>query len=426
LKGLRFGATASLLVLFAINLANYMDRYVVIALLGPIGKEFDATDWQLGLLAAAFIWVYMVVSPFCGWLADRIQRRFVVSGAVVLWSIATALASFAGSFGHLFGLRAAVGVGEAGYNAAGQALLTDLYPEEKRNRVMAFFNLAIPVGSAIGFLLAGFLAKAFGSWRKALLIVGAPGVVLGLIALGLPQLVPTARGGGGSRGHGGGTREAYVGLLRDRVFMANAFGFAMQAFSINGLATLATLFLERHHGMETEEATFWAGAIGAGSGLIGTVAGMLLADALASRGRIFAYALVTGAGYLVAAPILLAALFLPKYGCLVGLFVGMTAGWLGTGPANAIVAERAPPLHRAAAFGLVVFILHAFGDASSPFILGGISTMFHNGGLEKGVALQRALILAPVMLVVGAGCMFACALWGREKSAAGAPGSPPE
>lgn len=433
MKGLRFGATTSLIVLFAINLANYMDRYLVIALQEPIQKTFNVDDAEIGLLSSAFVIIYMLASPFAGYFADRIERRYVISLAVGLWSVATAAASRAATFPQLLGLRGAVGIGESGYNAAGQALLTDLFPDEKRNRVMAFFNLAMPVGSALGFLLAGQLYDAFDhDWRKACLVVGAPGVLLAVLALFLPQPVRAegapASGdahGHGGHGHGGGaTLGAYLGLLKDRVFMANTFGFAMQSFVLGGLAQWAAPFLQRNHDMDLKKAATISGGMVVLSGLVGTAAGSLIADAVAKRGRIRAYGLVTGVGYLAAAPLLAIGLWIPSRDpALVCIFLALIGAFLGTGPSNAIVATRAPILYRATAFALVVFILHLFGDAASPPLLGWISTHFQAGGMAKGPALRTALYVTPVALVLGAVFMFACA-WAGSEGGSRTPSSP--
>lgn len=432
MRGLRFGAQASLFVLFAINLANYMDRYLVVALQEPIKETFRVTDSEIGYLTSAFVFVYMVASPLCGYLADRVQRRYVVAGAVALWSVATALASRAATFRQLLALRGTVGIGESGYNAAGQALLTDLFPDEKRNRVMAIFNLAIPVGSALGFVAAAQLLQHLHDWRAACLVAGAPGVLLAFLALGLPRGSEITGANGkedpqpetadaGKKPEEGGTLAAYWALLRDAVFMANTFGFAMQSFALGALVSWAAAFLHRQHAMPIETAASWSGAIAAGSGLVGTALGAVLADAFAKRARIPAYALVTGAGYLISAPLLAVGLFLPTGPALACMFFAMVAAFLGIGPQNAIVAARAPALHRATAFALVVFILHLFGDAASPPILGALSDRFRENGMPEGAALQQALLLAPIALVLGAIFMFGCAWASRGKGAASAP-----
>jgi MFS family permease len=208
--------------------------------------------------------------------------------------------------------------------------------------------------------------------------------------------------------------------------MLNTFGFAMQSFALGGLAQWAAPFLKRSHGMPLPTADLWAGGIVVGSGLLGTAVGSLLADFFAKKSRIPAYAIVTGIGYLAAAPLLAIGLFLPTGWALAFLFLSMVGAFLGIGPSNAIVAARAPALHRATAFALVVFILHFFGDAASPPLLGWFSDAFQENGMPEGPALQRALILTAAALLLGAIFMFACALFGREKSAAPAPESLPK
>jgi MFS family permease len=416
---LRFGATASLVVLFAINLANYMDRYLVVGLAPLIQKDFGISDTQVGLLMTSFVMVYMLASPFCGWLADRIPRNHVIASAVGLWSLATGLAAKAPSFAFLLGLRGTVGVGEAGYNAAGQALLTDIFPPEKRSRVMAVFNLAMPIGAALGFVLAGALGKATG-WRTACLCVGLPGMLLALAAFMLP--------GGASESTGekarvddqapppppppvrGGTLTAYKQFLTDPVYMTNALGFAMQSFAIGGLSVWAQPFFVRIHGMEQNEAAYYTSGLVAGAGFVGTAVGALFADVFAKRALIPAYALVTAAGYFVAGPLLLAGLYIPDRNlALVCMFLGVVGMFLGTGPSNAIVSARSPALHRATGFALIIVLLHVLGDAPSPLIVGFVSDSFKAHGMPEGQALQKALVLAPVALLLASFCMLYCA-----------------
>ncbi|MBI3724711.1 MFS transporter [bacterium] len=424
MRALRFGATGSLLLLFAINMANYIDRYLLVGLKGPIQDEFHLSNQELGWINTAFVFVYTIASPLCGYLADRIARRYVVSGAVSLWSLATAFASRAWSFPVLIGSRAAVGIGESGYNAAGQALLADLYPSEKRNRVLAFFNLALPVGAALGFWLAGTLNPILG-WRNACLTVGLPGLALGTLALLLPGRNPGETAGSD---HGEpekeSTLEAFLTLIRDPVYVTNALSFGMQSFALGALAFWAPDFLRHVHGQSEEGAQILTGKIAAGAGFVGTALGAVIADRLSRGAMVRGYALVTGVGYLLSAPLLVAALFLPSYDASIWcMFLAMVGAFLGTGPQNAIVSDRAPVAFRASAFALVVVILHLMGDAPSPPVVGWAYDRFQAQALGKGPAIQRALLLAVVALTLAAVSMGACAIFARapRKSAEGAP-----
>jgi MFS family permease len=398
-------------LLCLINLANYIDRFLVVALAPLIAADLGLSDGDQGWLLGAFVIVYTLASPPCGWIADRIARRYVIGTAVGLWSVATAAASRAPTFKLLFGLRGAVGVGEAGYNAAGQALLVDLFPKERRNKVLALFSAAVPIGSAIGFLLGGklpglVLAGSPLGWRGACLWVGLPGLALALASLWLPS-PNTAKG---EASENGGTVDAYRRFLRDPIYMANALGYAMQAFALGGLSSFGTNFFMRTHGLAHDDASILAGGVVAVAGAIGTLAGSLLADALARGNLVRSYALVTGAGYLVAAPILAAGLFAGFRLSVACIFVSMIGTFLGTGPTNAICTERAPERHRASAFALLVVIIHLLGDAASPVVVGDASDWLHAGGADLSTSLQRALVLAPVALALAGVFMLLCAV----------------
>ena len=186
-------ARYALIVLTCINLFNYLDRFVVSAVLESIKhSELALSDAQLGFVGSGFIFVYTLSSPLFGTLGDRRKRPPLIAIGVALWSIATALAGFARGFATLFSARSAVGVGEAAYGTIAPALLADAFPLEKRGRVMSVFFAAIPIGSAAGYILGGLVNAHYG-WRAAFWIAGTPGLVLSLLksAFELPTLART-------------------------------------------------------------------------------------------------------------------------------------------------------------------------------------------------------------------------------------------
>src|SRR3954452_2010851 len=163
------GARSALALLLAINLFNYIDRQVLAALEPEIRKTFFAENdphamTRMGLLADAFLVTYMIIAPLLGWLADRFSRWMIVGCAVTLWSLASGATGLAGSFGMLFLTRVLVGIGEGGYGPAAPTILADLFPVEKRGRILAIFCSAIPVGSALGYILGGQIGAHYG-WR---------------------------------------------------------------------------------------------------------------------------------------------------------------------------------------------------------------------------------------------------------------------
>src|SRR5205809_4948318 len=202
------GARLALGLLVAINLFNYIDRFVLAAVEPSIRAAFFAPNdpsamWRTGLLAPAFLFTYMISAPMLGFLADRFSRWLVVGVCVILWSFATAASGFAATFAALFVTRVFVGIGEGGYGPAAPTILADYFPVSMRGRIMAVFCGAIPVGSALGYVLGGIINHQHG-WRWAFYLVALPGIVLGLACLWqkdprpriAPGLAKTQRGAG--------------------------------------------------------------------------------------------------------------------------------------------------------------------------------------------------------------------------------------
>src|SRR2546427_11190496 len=186
LAGEREAALFALGVVTILNFLNYIDRFILTAVLPRVKSELACRDFQLGLLGNVFLVTYFVTSPLFGALGDRLSRPRLMSAGVTAWSMATAAAGLTRNFTQLLVARAWVGVGEAAYATISPALLSDYFPRSQRGRAFAVFYVAIPVGSAAGFLLGGTLERAFG-WRAAFYAVGLPGIVLGLLALRVPD-----------------------------------------------------------------------------------------------------------------------------------------------------------------------------------------------------------------------------------------------
>src|ERR1700684_1133687 len=176
-------AGVALGVLAFINLFNYLDRYLVSALVESLKhSELALTDTQAGSLMSGFLIVFALIAPMFGALGDRMSRPRLIAFGVGCWSIATALSGFAWNFASLFVARASVGVGEAAYVTIGPSLLSDYFPRNQRGRVMAIFFCAIPVGSALGYVVGGLVDKHYG-WRMAFFVAGVPGLWLAALCL---------------------------------------------------------------------------------------------------------------------------------------------------------------------------------------------------------------------------------------------------
>ncbi len=366
------GAHTALLLLLAINLFNYIDRYVLAAVEPSIRKAFFAADdanamAMTGSLAPAFLATYMVAAPALGWLADRFSRWLVVGVCVILWSLATAAGGLAGTFSVLFLTRIFVGIGEGGYGPAAPTILADYFPVERRGRIMAIFCAAIPVGSALGYVLGGLIDARLG-WRWAFYAVAIPGLILGLFCFfqSDPRVRSSVRGE-----QQRARREDYLTLLRTRSFVFNCAAQTAMTFALGGLAFWMPAYLIfREQPAAVAVPAF--GGITVVAGLASTLLGGFVADRLQKRIP-GSYFLVSGAGMIFAFPLFIATIYTPfplTWGCL---FLAVFFVFLNTGPSNAALANVVAPNVRATAFALNILIIHLFGDAFSPPLLGFIA-----------------------------------------------------
>src|SRR5262245_50602114 len=196
----------TLLVLLGINTMNFYDRQVVGAVGEAVRNEWELSDTQLSALTTAFILLYAAVGLPLGHWADVGRRKLILTVGVLIWSAMTALSGLAGNFPALFACRLGVGIGEASCAPAANSLLGDLFPPEKRARAIAVFMLGLPLGLGLRYIVSGEIAAAL-NWRAALLVAGAPGLVLGVLALWLPE---PPRGGADAAVHSreqGGTQR---------------------------------------------------------------------------------------------------------------------------------------------------------------------------------------------------------------------------
>src|SRR5437899_4390173 len=284
LAGEREAALFALSVVTILNFLNYIDRFILAAVLPRVKSELVLTDFQLGLLANVFLVTYFVTSPLFGALGDRLSRPRLMSAGVTAWSIATAAAGFTADFVQLLIARAWVGSGEAAYATISPALLSDYFPRSQRGRAFAVFYVAIPVGSAAGFLLGGTLERAFG-WRAAFYAVGLPGIVLALLALRVTDPVRGATAETSSLGSGEGfsTRNTLSDLFRNKAYVGTVLGYAAYTFALGGLAFFMPTYFERVRGLELARADFTVGGVTVLAGLSGTFLGGYLGDWIAAR-----------------------------------------------------------------------------------------------------------------------------------------------
>lgn len=388
--------TAIVALLTGLNFLNYLDRFIVAAVLPRITAELGLSNLEGGLLATVFLLGYFATSPFFGLLGDRMPRKWLIAVGVGLWSLATIGSGLATSLPLLIAARALVGIGEASYATLAPTIIDDLAPPDKKGKLLAIFYLAMPLGSAAGYLLGGYIQNAWG-WREAFYVGGVPGVALAFLVLAIDEPV---RKLAAVRDHLRGTitKLTAIPLYRRAVLGYCAHTAAVGAFSYWAPTFLSERFAEEltkdptapdRAAQVLSSANFWFGAVTVVAGALGTIIGGRMADRAirglplvpvgashehaANRLAANAQLRVCAIGVAIAFP-LSAAAFLAPSAVLFFAFVGIAEVglFMSTAPINAIMLRTAPAHLRASAMAVGIFAIHLFGDLWSPSIIGAL------------------------------------------------------
>ena len=398
--GFRSSAGFAVIVLTAMNLLNYIDRWVPSAVKPLFQKDLGLTDEQTSYPLTAFILVYMCTSPIFGTLAERGRRPVIIAAGVAIWSLATAAGAMATGFYTFLIARALVGVGEAAYATIAPSLIADHYEPRRRNKILTLFYVATPVGAALGFVLGGYLGQHYG-WRTAFLAVGLPGLLVAAVALLLPDP---------PRGRFDDVKEdppawpaALKALRSNPRYLYTVAGYVGVSFAIGGIGDWFPTLLSRDRGFSVEDAGAIAGQATVVGGLVGTILGGVLAEALVRRGVKEAYLWTSALSLVPALVFAVVAIYVAdtRTEVLVAIALCQVFLWMYNGPVNALLVNSVGPGMRARAFALSIFAIHAFGDALSPPIIGKVSTVTGNLSLAIGLVLC-ALVVAILVWTVGA------------------------
>ncbi|HEV2947889.1 MAG TPA: MFS transporter, partial [Gemmataceae bacterium] len=379
------GARAALILLLAINLFNYIDRQVLSAVVENIEKDLPRAvvpTWLehllgshalLGLLAMAFMATYMLTAPIFGWMAERVSRWWLVGIGVAVWSLASGASGLATTFGILFLTRCFVGVGEGAYGPIAPDMISDLYPVQVRGRVLAWFYMAIPVGSALGYVLGGTIASIL-NWRWAFYLVVPPGLLLAAWCWFMKE--PPR--GQADLGKTSPLRRPqwsdYVVLLKTPSYVLVTLGMTAMTFAMGGIAFWMPYYIHvfRGHGESQAFVSTTFGAIVVVAGLSATLLGGYVGDKLRPRFP-GSYFLVSGLAMLVGLPFSIAMLYVRFPWAWVFIFLACFCLFFNTGPSNTILANVSHPSIRASAFALNILVIHALGDVISPLVIGAIT-----------------------------------------------------
>lgn len=398
----RLSPAWTLAILTGLNLFNYLDRYVLSAVLPSLQKDLGLSDGQAGRTATAFMIGYFVTSPFFGYLGDRVSRKWLIAAGILVWSVGTVLTGFAGGLGGLLACRVLVGLGEASYGTISPSYLADTFGRERRNNALTVFYVAIPVGAALGNIVGGLVAARYG-WRPAFIWAGLPGLLLALVLLPFAEPERGAADGGGpvakpSPGDG-------IRLFRIPQFTLVVGGYTAYTFALGAFGHWGPTFLARVHGVPEATAAAFFGAVLVVSGLLATLLGGFAATAWQRR-HPAGYAGTLAVSATLAVPVAAAALLsTDRNMAMAGLASAMFLLFLSTGPVNTLILESVPAHLRASAMAGSIFCIHLFGDMWSPEIVGRLS--------DAWGSLQRAVLVLPCALVVCAGLWIAAALRAR-------------
>jgi MFS family permease len=385
----------ALIILTALNLLNYADRNVLFAVQPLVQDEFHLSNAQIGYLTSAFLGFYMIAAPFVGPLADRYSRKLIIVLGALFWSGLTLLTAVTHNYTELLIRHTLVGIGEATFVTIAPTFVADLFSEEKRGRILGVFYLAIPVGSAAGYLLGGHLAPHHG-WRFPFYIAAAPGFVLALAVMFLKE---PERGQFDSNKNARG-RGTVLGLFRNPAFLTSTLGMAAMTFSLGGIQVWMPKFLFSERGYTLEAANFEFGIIIVVDGILSALAGGWLGDYLLPRMK-SSYYFVSAVSMLLGVPVMIVALFAKGPAMIPAIAVAAFFLLFNTAPLNAAVINSVGANIRATALAVNIFIIHILGDVPSPTMMG-------------WVADKRSLQLSFVLPIIAMGVSSAILFYGMK------------
>ena len=388
-------AAVTLALLIALNLLNYIDRYILPGEVTLIQREFHWSDQQMGWLTTALFAVYMIVAPLTGWLGDHFRRKPLIIDGAVLWSLATLGTAWVHDYWSMFLRHALVGVGEATFGIFAPAVIADFYPERDRNRILSIFYLAIPVGAALGYLAGGDLGSLWG-WRAPFFICAIPGLAVAAL-YGWMGSEPVR--GGNDHVKATTDRATVRGLFSNGAFLTATLGLAALTFAMGGISNWMPTFLNRFAGLSVSSAGTMVGAITVVDGIAGTLVGGWIAQRwLRTNDR--ALYLLSFWSVALTLPCGIVVFFGPHTWIIPALFVTEFFLFLNTGPLNAAIVNSVSAPVRATAISINLFCIHAFGDTFSPTIIGAISD---RSNLRLGLGLTLVfLVISAVILLAGA------------------------
>jgi len=379
-------------VLMVIYVFSFVDRQVMGLLVGPIKRDLDLSDTQMGLLmGTAFAVFYTLFGIPIGRLADSTSRRGLIAVGLILWSVMTTFCGLAKTFVQFLMARMGVGVGEATLSPSAYSLIADYFPKEKLATAISVYGMGIYIGAGMAYLLGAVIIGFAGGaemwtipivgeirpWQIVFLIVGIPGIFVSAIMLTVKE--PFRRGVKRIRGADGNLKAVSVPLAEVfgymsanwKTFLTHNVGFAMLSFSSYGSGQWIPEFLIRNHGWERETAGYWYGSMVMIGGVSGIVTGGRIADYLAKRGSRCSKMQAGVIAALVWAPFgILYPIVENQTLLLILIFGAVFTASMPFGAAPAAIQEMMPPRMRAQASAIYLFVVNLIGLGLGPAVVG--------------------------------------------------------
>ncbi len=397
-------ARIALITLTAINLLNYLDRYLIAGIVVPLKAALGANDADIGLLTSVFLLVYMVASPIFGILARRRSRTLILAAGILIWSLATIGSGLVNTLTQLFIMRAIVGIGEAAYTTVGPAMLVDHYSPTRRPLALSIFYAAIPVGSALSYIASGLIVDAWG-WREVFLAGGVPGIALAIVCLKLkdPPLGQSDLATGTNTNvmmHAsiaGNVSSNIKTVIKSREFVSSTAGYIAFTFAFGALAVWMPYYLQVARGWSVASSTTTFGIVLVASGFVGTIAGGAIAKRLG--GGSASCLQLCGICMAVAAPTSVIALYChDDWLIILGLTISSAFSFATQGPVNAVILNSVSALLRPFAIGTSVLLIHLLGDVPSPWLIGKI--------FDSAMGMKVGMSLIPITMMLSAAIWF--------------------
>ena len=407
----------ALFVLASIYVFNCIDRQLMAILIEPVKLEFGISDTGIGLLSGVTFAVFYTVFGFpLGRLSDRVGRKPVIAFSCIAWSLMTMLCGMAGNFMTLLLARIGVAVGEAGGTAPSVAMVSDLYPANRRSTALAFLMLGSSLGAIVGLGLGGWIAQHHG-WRYAFLLIGAPGIFLGLLLLLTVRAPKRVMPVSNTVAAEDGWLATLVELFRMPSFVWLVLTGGAAAIAGYAIGTWSPSFLIRSHGLNLQQAGFLVGVVGGTGSTIGTLVCGVLTDRMARRDAGWQIG-VPLLGTLISIPFALAYFLWPQG---TAFYIGSTAvpqaflfysafGFFGVWwatPCLSAITHLFPATRLAQATAIFVMAMTLLGVGVGPLFVGMLSDFFVP---TLGSESLRYALAASVSMLVLASVFLALAL----------------